>query len=100
MSETVETSQAAVEDDSAHDFIELKSMEDVEKLEQKQIYDYIEKLHGIIRKYDTKIASYKQRLKHFLNKEAKTSDEKLANGETKETKDNVVDGEEGKERKC
>ncbi|KRG04100.1 angiogenic factor with G patch and FHA domains 1 isoform X2 [Drosophila mojavensis] len=99
MSEAIETSQAAAEDASAHDFIELKSMEDVEKLEQKQIYDYIEKLHGIIRKYDTKIASYKQRLKHFLNKEAKNSEEKLANGEINETKDNGVEGEgeEGKE---
>ncbi|XP_017866150.1 PREDICTED: angiogenic factor with G patch and FHA domains 1 isoform X2 [Drosophila arizonae] len=97
MSEVIETSQAAAEDASAHDFIELKSMEDVEKLEQKQIYDYIEKLHGIIRKYDTKIASYKQRLKHFLNKEAKNSEVKLANGEIKETKDNGVEGEEGKE---
>lgn len=66
MSETADTIQAATEDASAHDFIELKSMEDVEKLEQTQIYAYIEKLHGIIRKYDTKIASYKQKLKHFV----------------------------------
>lgn len=97
MSETADTIQAATEDASAHDFIELKSMEDVEKLEQTQIYAYIEKLHGIIRKYDTKIASYKQKLKHFLNKETKCSDAKLANGDAKGTQDNGVDEEEGKE---
>lgn len=61
------TAPDAAEEASAHDYIELKSMEDVEALEQKQLYAYIEKLHGIIRKYDTKIASYKQKLKQFVS---------------------------------
>jgi len=58
--------QASAEEVLAHDYIELKTMEDVEALEQKQLYAYIEKLHGIIRKYDTKIAIYKKKLKYFV----------------------------------
>ncbi|XP_034104110.1 angiogenic factor with G patch and FHA domains 1 [Drosophila albomicans] len=61
---------SAEEDSSVHDYIELKAMEDVESMEQKQLYAYIEKLHGIIRKYDTKLASYKKKLKQLLNRES------------------------------
>ncbi|KAL7736198.1 hypothetical protein ACLKA6_003738 [Drosophila palustris] len=61
---------------STHDYIELKTMQDVEALEQKQLYSYIEKLHGIIRKYDTKIAIYKKKLRNFLNQESKRVKEK------------------------
>ncbi|KRF77712.1 uncharacterized protein Dvir_GJ14969, isoform E [Drosophila virilis] len=78
-----DAAQASAEEASAHDYIELKSMEDVEALEQKQLYAYIEKLHSIIRKYDTKIASYKQKLKQFMNKESISCGEKntqAANG--------------------
>lgn len=53
---------------STHDYIELKTMQDVEALEQKQLYSYIEKLHGIIRKYDTKIAIYKKKLRNFVRR--------------------------------
>ncbi|XP_032589929.1 angiogenic factor with G patch and FHA domains 1 isoform X1 [Drosophila grimshawi] len=76
--------QASTGEDSTHDYIDLKSMDDVEALEKKQLYTYIEKLHGIIRKYDTKIALYKHKLKHFLNKEKcteVTTDDKQANNE-------------------
>ncbi|XP_016972500.1 uncharacterized protein LOC108039864 isoform X2 [Drosophila rhopaloa] len=59
-----------------HDFIELKSMEDLEACEQQQLLQYVEKLHGIIRKYDTKLAAYKQKLLHFLNQEEKSSCDK------------------------
>ncbi|XP_033246851.1 angiogenic factor with G patch and FHA domains 1 isoform X2 [Drosophila miranda] len=48
---------------SEHDFIQLKSMQDVEACDQRQLYQYIEKLHGIIRKYDTRLAANKQKLK-------------------------------------
>lgn len=54
------------EEISAHDYIELKTLQDVEALEQHQLYSYIEKLHGIIRKYDSKIAIYKKKLKHYV----------------------------------
>ncbi|XP_017125081.1 angiogenic factor with G patch and FHA domains 1 isoform X3 [Drosophila elegans] len=57
-----------------HDFIELKSMEDVKACEQQQLLQYVEKLHGIIRKYDTKLAAYKQKLVHFLNQEKTSCD--------------------------
>jgi len=50
-----------------HDFIELKSMQDLESCEQQQLLQYVEKLHGIIRKYDTKLAAYKQKLLHFVS---------------------------------
>ncbi|XP_068145479.1 angiogenic factor with G patch and FHA domains 1 [Drosophila tropicalis] len=65
-----EDNNGAPVDTSNHDFIELKSIEDVKALEQKQLYMYIEKLHGIIRKYDNKLAIYKQKLKFFLTKES------------------------------
>ncbi|XP_037714275.1 angiogenic factor with G patch and FHA domains 1 isoform X3 [Drosophila subpulchrella] len=55
-----------------HDFIELKSMEDLESCEPQQLLQYVEKLHGIIRKYDTKLAAYKQKLLHFVRQEEKT----------------------------
>ncbi|KAH8299902.1 hypothetical protein KR044_007353 [Drosophila immigrans] len=70
-SEEPDVTPASEEDASAHDYIELKSMEDVEALEEKQLYAYIEKLHGIIRKYDTKLATYKKKLKHLLSRESK-----------------------------
>nr|XP_016940657.1 uncharacterized protein LOC108017939 isoform X5 [Drosophila suzukii] len=54
-----------------HDFIELKSMQDLESCEQQQLLQYVEKLHGIIRKYDTKLAAYKQKLLHFVRQEDK-----------------------------
>ncbi|XP_016940655.3 angiogenic factor with G patch and FHA domains 1 isoform X2 [Drosophila suzukii] len=59
-----------------HDFIELKSMQDLESCEQQQLLQYVEKLHGIIRKYDTKLAAYKQKLLHFVRQEEKTSCDK------------------------
>ncbi|XP_034650241.1 angiogenic factor with G patch and FHA domains 1 isoform X1 [Drosophila subobscura] len=63
------TEAAAAEDSSEaasdHDFIELKSMQDVEACDQRQLYQYIEKLHGIIRKYDTRLAANKQKLKQL-----------------------------------
>ncbi|SPP75915.1 angiogenic factor with G patch and FHA domains 1 isoform X1 [Drosophila guanche] len=65
------TDSAAAEDSgeaaSDHDFIELKSMQDVEACDQRQLYQYIEKLHGIIRKYDTRLAANKQKLKQLSN---------------------------------
>ncbi|XP_017061881.1 angiogenic factor with G patch and FHA domains 1 isoform X1 [Drosophila ficusphila] len=66
----------AAEDDTGdsiaeHDFIELKSLKDLESLEKQQLLQYVEKLHGIIRKNDTKLAAYKQKLLHFLNQKEK-----------------------------
>ncbi|XP_033250981.1 SUPPRESSOR OF ABI3-5-like isoform X2 [Drosophila miranda] len=63
-----EAAEAAAGEDSSeaaseHDFIQLKSMQDVEACDQRQLYQYIEKLHGIIRKYDTRLAANKQKLK-------------------------------------
>ncbi|XP_026840837.1 angiogenic factor with G patch and FHA domains 1 isoform X1 [Drosophila persimilis] len=59
---------------SEHDFIQLKSMQDVEACDQRQLYQYIEKLHGIIRKYDTRLAANKQKLKQTqLSQEKKLS---------------------------
>jgi len=50
-----------------YDSIELKSIQDLETCEQQQLLQYVEKLHGIIRKYDTKLASYKQKLLHYVS---------------------------------
>ncbi|XP_064541770.1 angiogenic factor with G patch and FHA domains 1 isoform X2 [Drosophila montana] len=98
MSTTVpDASQASADEASAHDYIELKSMEDVEALEQKQLYAYVEKLHGIIRKYDTKIASYKQKLKQFLNKESISCGEKNTQASNGHTNANGVAAQAGKE---
>ncbi|XP_030369103.1 angiogenic factor with G patch and FHA domains 1 isoform X2 [Scaptodrosophila lebanonensis] len=66
-----ETESPEFSDAPSHDYIELKSVEEVQALEKKQIVSYIEKLHGIIRKYDIRFAKYKQKLTHLL-KEAKT----------------------------
>lgn len=49
-----------------HDYIELKTKEEVKALTPIQACAYIEKLHEIIRKYDKKIAVYKQKLKAFV----------------------------------
>lgn len=57
---------AEAKDAPVHDYIELKTMEEVEALEPMQACAYIEKLHEIIRKYDKKIAVYKQKLKPFV----------------------------------
>ncbi|XP_030560267.1 angiogenic factor with G patch and FHA domains 1 isoform X1 [Drosophila novamexicana] len=92
-----DAAQAAAEEASAHDYIELKSMEDVEALEQKQLYAYIEKLHGIIRKYDTKIASYKQKLKQFLNKESISCGEKSTQAANGHSDANGEEAQAGKE---
>ncbi|KAI8039791.1 hypothetical protein M5D96_007215 [Drosophila gunungcola] len=59
--------EESTEGSADHDFIELKSMEDVQACEQQQLLQYVEKLHGIIRKYDTKLAAYKQKLLHFVS---------------------------------
>ncbi|XP_052838419.1 angiogenic factor with G patch and FHA domains 1 [Drosophila gunungcola] len=66
--------EESTEGSADHDFIELKSMEDVQACEQQQLLQYVEKLHGIIRKYDTKLAAYKQKLLHFLNQEKTSCD--------------------------
>lgn len=57
---------AVVEEAPVHDYIELKTKEEVEALEPMQACAYIEKLHEIIRKYDKKIAVYKQKLMPFV----------------------------------
>ncbi|XP_016953397.1 uncharacterized protein LOC108026764 isoform X3 [Drosophila biarmipes] len=74
-------SSPAEEEESAegaakHDFIELKSMQDLESCEQQELLRYVEKLHGIIRKYDTKLAAYKQKLLQFVKQEEKSSCDK------------------------
>ncbi|XP_043641773.1 angiogenic factor with G patch and FHA domains 1 isoform X1 [Drosophila teissieri] len=61
-----------------YDSIELKSMQDLESCEQQQLLQYVEKLHGIIRKYDTKLAAYKQKLIHYLSREEKISCDKAS----------------------
>ncbi|KQS62569.1 angiogenic factor with G patch and FHA domains 1 isoform X3 [Drosophila erecta] len=61
-----------------YDSIELKSMQDLEACEQQQLLQYVEKLHGIIRKYDTKLAAYKQKLIHYLSREEKISCDKAS----------------------
>lgn len=63
--EDCEQTEAAKEA-PVHDYIELKTKEEVEALEPIQACAYIEKLHEIIRKYDKKIAVYKQKLKPFV----------------------------------
>lgn len=57
---------AEAEEAPVHDYIDLKTKEEVEALEPMQASAYIEKLHEIIRKYDKKIAVYKQKLKPFV----------------------------------
>eukprot|EP00099_Drosophila_melanogaster_P012126 NP_001286443.1 uncharacterized protein Dmel_CG8079, isoform D [Drosophila melanogaster] len=61
-----------------YDSIELKSIQDLETCEQQQLLQYVEKLHGIIRKYDTKLASYKQKLLHYVSREEKVSCDKAS----------------------
>ncbi|XP_033156776.1 angiogenic factor with G patch and FHA domains 1 isoform X1 [Drosophila mauritiana] len=61
-----------------YDSIELKSIQDLESCEQQQLLQYVEKLHGIIRKYDTKLASYKQKLLHYVSREEKVSCDKAS----------------------
>ncbi|KRJ99637.1 angiogenic factor with G patch and FHA domains 1 isoform X3 [Drosophila yakuba] len=61
-----------------YDSIELKSIQDLESCEQEQLLQYVEKLHGIIRKYDTKLAAYKQKLIHYLSREEKISCDKAS----------------------
>nr|XP_044248921.1 angiogenic factor with G patch and FHA domains 1 isoform X1 [Drosophila takahashii] len=75
MSSPVEEEESA-ESAAKHDFIELKSSKDLESCEQQQLLQYVEKLHGIIRKYDTKLAAYKQKLLNFVSLEQKTSCDK------------------------
>ncbi|XP_017069272.1 angiogenic factor with G patch and FHA domains 1 isoform X1 [Drosophila eugracilis] len=98
-------SSPAEEEESAdsvakHDFIELKSMKDLKSCEQQQLLQYVEKLHGIIRKYDTKLAAYKQKLIHFLNQEKKTSSDKsiqtneLQCEESQDSLENEEDGDQ------
>ncbi|KAH8407698.1 hypothetical protein KR222_010927 [Zaprionus bogoriensis] len=59
--------QAAAAELPVHDYIELKTKAEVEALDEGQACAYIEKLHEIIRKYDIKIALYKQKLKPFVS---------------------------------
>ncbi|KMY93926.1 angiogenic factor with G patch and FHA domains 1 isoform X2 [Drosophila simulans] len=61
-----------------YDSIELKSIQDLESCEQQQLLQYVEKLHGIIRKYDSKLASYKQKLLHYVSREEKVSCDKAS----------------------
>lgn len=66
-------SGAAVEDEaseasSEHDFIDLKKPHELDSCDQEQLRQYVEKLHSIIRKYDIKLAAYKQKLRHFVSK--------------------------------
>ncbi|XP_017108428.2 angiogenic factor with G patch and FHA domains 1 isoform X1 [Drosophila bipectinata] len=63
--------EEASEASSEHDFIELKKQQDLDSCDEQQLRQYIEKLHGIIRKYDIKLAAYKQKLRHFLSQETK-----------------------------
>lgn len=56
----------ATKEAPVHDYIELKTKEEVEALDPIQAFVYIDKLHEIIRKYDKKIAVYKQKLKPFV----------------------------------
>ncbi|KPU75802.1 uncharacterized protein Dana_GF12318, isoform B [Drosophila ananassae] len=69
-------SGAAVEEEaseasSEHDFIDLKKPHELDSCDQEHLRQYIEKLHSIIRKYDIKLAAYKQKLRHFLSQETK-----------------------------
>ncbi|XP_022218338.2 angiogenic factor with G patch and FHA domains 1 isoform X1 [Drosophila obscura] len=65
---TAEAESGAGEDSSEaaseHDFIELKSMEEVEACDKRQLYQYIEKLHGYIGQLHW-LAANKQKLKQL-----------------------------------
>ncbi|XP_017838063.1 angiogenic factor with G patch and FHA domains 1 isoform X2 [Drosophila busckii] len=106
---TTEADAGAGEDETAmqpaHDYIELKTENEIQALEQKQLYAYVEKLHGIIRKYDTKIATYKKKLKPFLNKQSngsrdmgtQVSNEELAEAAEAELESQEQEKDEAKE---
>ncbi|KAH8253006.1 hypothetical protein KR032_003133 [Drosophila birchii] len=61
------TEEESAESAAEHDFIELKSTEDLEACERRQLLQYVEKLHGVIRKCDKKLAAYKQKLRFFVS---------------------------------
>ncbi|XP_020800348.1 uncharacterized protein LOC110177799 isoform X2 [Drosophila serrata] len=66
------TEEESAESAAEHDFIELKSTEDLEGCERRQLLQYVEKLHGVIRKCDKKLAVYKQKLRFFLIQDEKS----------------------------
>ncbi|KAH8238707.1 hypothetical protein KR038_006855 [Drosophila bunnanda] len=66
------TEEESAESTAEHDFIELKSTEDLEACERSQLLQYVEKLHGVIRKCDKKLAAYKQKLRFFLTQDEKS----------------------------
>lgn len=61
------TEEESAESAAEHDFIDLKTMEEVEACERRQLLQYVEKLHGVIRKCDKKLAAYKQKLIFFVS---------------------------------
>ncbi|KAH8309157.1 hypothetical protein KR059_006416 [Drosophila kikkawai] len=66
------TEEESAESATEHDFTELKSSEEVEACERRQLLQYVEKLHGVIRKCDKKLAAYKQKLRFFLTQDEKS----------------------------
>ncbi|KAH8401663.1 hypothetical protein KR009_007206 [Drosophila setifemur] len=81
-----------------HDYIELRNLQDLESCDQPQLLQYIEKLHGIIRKNDTKLAAYKQKLKPFLSQDTKSFCDKAIQTSESDFQDNQDSKEEDEQK--
>ncbi|KAH8290658.1 hypothetical protein KR054_004803 [Drosophila jambulina] len=95
------TEEESAESAAEHDFIDLKSTEDLEACERRQLLQYVEKLHGVIRKCDKKLAAYKQKLRFFLTQDEKSFRDKANQTSETDFQENSTekDGEETGEMK-